>query len=466
MEGEFAQQDSPGLAGLYPGNHERRPGESPASSFTAIAPRDLQQRCSIGSGGFGEVYKARHHSWGIWVAVKYLRVNGSDKQELLEEAKKMHRAQFEHTLRLYGVTEDNMKDGQPSLGLVTEFMEAGSLDKLLVNYDVPWPLRLRFAYEIALGVNYLHNLKPALFHHDLKPANILLNNDYHVKICDFGLAKWRKSTGQYSCESSKFEGTLSYIPPECFKDVNTRGDVKFDVYSYGIIIWEIITCQKPYKNAVNSQQIKLCVERGARPDCDAIPQDLPESAEVLIPLMKKCWHSIPDERPTFLRCAYDLEPTQSNEQDIQVAIQDLTKQKSQSVDGVSDWAMLRDSEDNRSLYEPVEEQDGPINLVEPVPEQNEPIKVVGPLSIPTSEECMTLADLVNRDWKMIGRSLELTEGDISTIDADYDIDGLKEKAYQMFQKWIQKQGRHATRETLFRKFKLMGRSDLVMYLCS
>ncbi|XP_072403630.1 ankyrin repeat and protein kinase domain-containing protein 1-like [Chiloscyllium punctatum] len=244
MEGKFGRQHSPGRA-------EGRLRESPVDRLTSIAPSDLEQWCCIAYGGFGKVYKARHRIWGIWVAFKLLRLNGSDKNEMLEEAKKMYRAQFEHILQLYGVVENIEIYGHPSLGLVTEFMEVGSLDKLLKNYDVPWPLRMRFAYEIALGVNYLHNLEPALFHHDLKPANIVLNNDYRVKICDFGLAKWRQSTGQYSCQSSKCAGTLSYIPPECFENYNTSKGAKFDVYSYGIVIWVIITRQEPYKSKFN-----------------------------------------------------------------------------------------------------------------------------------------------------------------------------------------------------------------------
>ncbi|XP_043563125.1 receptor-interacting serine/threonine-protein kinase 2-like isoform X2 [Chiloscyllium plagiosum] len=487
MESTFGKQHSPGRA-------EGRLKESPAGHFTSIAPRDLGQRCCIAYGGFGKVYKVWHRSWGIWVAVKLLRLNGSDKKELLEEAKKMYRAQFEHILQLYGVVE-NMMDRHPSLGLVTEFMEVGSLDKLLKNYDVPWPLRMRFAYEIALGVNYLHNLEPALFHHDLKPANIVLNNDYRVKICDFGLAKWRQSTGQYSYQSSKCAGTLSYIPPECFENINASHGAKFDVYSYGIVIWVIITRQEPYENAVNSQQMQLCVKKGDRPDCEAIPKDLPEPAEELVSLMKRCWHSNPDERPPFLKCIQDLKLHQPNEQDVRNAIQVLAEKKSQSACRGSDsptagYESVEEQDGDINFVEPVEEQDGPINFVKPIQEQNGPVKVDGrvkeqhgpiraveprqdtsqeetvkrPFSIPNSDECIILAISVNKDWKMIGRKLGLTDNDICIIDADCDMEGLKEKAYQMFQKWIQKQGKHATRQALFKNLKMMERSDVAMHL--
>ncbi|XP_078068137.1 receptor-interacting serine/threonine-protein kinase 2-like [Mustelus asterias] len=495
-------------------------GGCPASRFTSIDADCLQQPKRIGSGGFGDVYKARHRSWSTWVAIKSMRMNRNDARELLEEAEKMHKAQFEHVLRLYGFTKWSLGNGTPSLGLVTEFMENGSLDKLLEHYAVPWPLRLRFAYEIALGVNYLHNLKPALFHHDLKPANILLNKDYRVKICDFGLAKWRRSTGQHSI-NSEIEGTLYYMPPECFKDINTRKAVKYDVYSYGIVIWEILTCQTPYKNAVNSQHLKLCVENGGRPDIKDIPIERPESSEVLVDLMEKCWRENPDERPTFLKCVYDLELKQSNEQELQFAIRTLTQQVPHLVDRYIDRSTPGSSEATCDLCEPVQEQNEATNLLEPVEEQNEhkhfvepveeqnehkhfvePVEeqnehkhfavystehgqeinsenciaesvqntsqeeiVKYPLSIVTSDECMTLAKLINKDWKMLGRSLGLTNGDINCIDHDNDWAGLDEQAYQMLQKWMQQQGKSANRRLLVFHLKKIKRNDLAMLFC-
>ncbi|XP_041046629.1 receptor-interacting serine/threonine-protein kinase 1-like isoform X2 [Carcharodon carcharias] len=139
--------------------------------------------------------------------------------------------------------------------------------------------------------------------------------------------------------------------------------------------------------------------------------------------------------------------------------------------------------------EHVEEQNEPINFVESVEEQSEPKHFVEhvqetnfpkwmaaqdttsqeenikcPLSIVTSTECMNLAKLVNEDWKMLGRSLGLTEGDIHAIDYDYHSDGLIEKAYQVLQKWIQQQGRNANRGKLVFHLKKMKRNDLVMQL--
>ncbi|XP_078400233.1 ankyrin repeat and protein kinase domain-containing protein 1-like [Cetorhinus maximus] len=508
MEGEVGEGGTPGARALGQERFQDRSPDSPASQFILIGPEYLLEGKRIGSGGFGDVYKARHRTWGIPVAIKCLRMNRKygmnshqivpfcnngvdllDASELLEEAKKMHKAQFEHVLRLYGVTKWSLGNGNPSLGLVIEFVENGSLDKLLEHCKVPWPLRLRFAYEIALGVNYLHNLKPALFHHDLKPANILLNKDYRIKICDFGLAKWRQSTGQINYKCSKIEGTLFYMPPECFNNINARRDVKYDVYSFGIVIWEILTCQKPYKFALNSQHLKLCVEKGDRPNFRDIPADRPESSDVLVDLMKKCWDENPDERPTLLKCVYELEPKQSNEQELRIAIQTLTQQESQCVDGHLDLSTPGYSEDLSVLCEPVEEQNEPINFVESVEEQSEPKRFVEhvqetnfpkwmaaqdttsqeenvkcPLSIVTSNECMNLAELVNEDWKMLGRSLGLTEGDIRAIDYDYNSDGLIEKAYQVLQKWIQQQGRNANRGKLVFHLKKMKRNDLVMQL--
>ncbi|XP_067905718.1 receptor-interacting serine/threonine-protein kinase 2-like [Heterodontus francisci] len=449
-----------------------------ASLSALIDYKHLTNWKIIGSGGFGDVYKARHQMWGVPVAIKSLRMNGSDEHDLVKEAKKMYKAQFEYILRLYGVTKWCLRNGITSLGLVTEFMDNGSLDKFLCYYKVPWPLRLRFAYEIALGMNFLHNLKPALFHHDLKTANILLNKDYRIKICDFGLAKWRKPTGQNSYDCNRNEGTVSYIPPECFESINARKGVKFDVYSYGIVIWEILSCQKPYKNAVNSQHLKVCVEKGDRPDLQEIPALRPESSDVLIDLMKRCWHANPDERPTFARCVYELEQVQSNEQELRLAIQTLTKQESQSVDGSAAPSSSGYSEDYSALQEPVEEQNEHINLIEPVPETNfikelaeaaqntsqEEI-VKSPLASVTSDECMELAKLLNKDWKTLGRYLSLTEGDIHGIDHDCDSHGLDEKAYQVLDKWKQQQGKNANREKLVFHLKKIGRNDVAMKFC-
>lgn len=95
--------------------------------------------------------------------------------ELLEEARKMEMAKFRYILPVYGICKE-------PVGLVMEYMETGSLEKLLASEPLPWELRFRIIHETAVGMNFLHCMSPPLLHLDLKPANILLDAHYHVKV--------------------------------------------------------------------------------------------------------------------------------------------------------------------------------------------------------------------------------------------------------------------------------------------
>ena len=98
-----------------------------------------------------------------------------ERMELLEEAKKMEMAKFRYILPVYGICRE-------PVGLVMEYMETGSLEKLLASEPLPWDLRFRIIHETAVGMNFLHCMAPPLLHLDLKPANILLDAHYHVKV--------------------------------------------------------------------------------------------------------------------------------------------------------------------------------------------------------------------------------------------------------------------------------------------
>lgn len=99
--------------------------------------------------------------------------------ELLEEAKKMEMAKFRYVLPVYGICQE-------PVGLVMEYMETGSLERLLASEPLPWDLRFRIIHETAVGMNFLHCMAPPLLHLDLKPANILLDAHYHVKVGTHG----------------------------------------------------------------------------------------------------------------------------------------------------------------------------------------------------------------------------------------------------------------------------------------
>nr|XP_006114389.1 receptor-interacting serine/threonine-protein kinase 2 isoform X2 [Pelodiscus sinensis] len=266
----------------------------------------------LSRGAYGTVSSARHADWRVPVAIKCLQgpLLDSERNNLLKEAEILHKARFSYILPILGICNE-----PEFLGIVTEYMTNGSLNQLLhaknVYPDIAWSLRFRILYEIALGVNYLHNMSPPLLHHDLKTQNILLDSEFHVKIADFGLSKWRMvSTSQSRGDKSLPEGgTIIYMPPEDYNpSQKTRASVKHDIYSYAIIMWEVMSRKQPFE-VINPLQIMYSVSQGKRPDIseETLSMDMPHRV-LIVTLMTSGWAQNPDERPSFSKCLIDLEP--------------------------------------------------------------------------------------------------------------------------------------------------------------
>lgn len=227
------------------------------------------------------------------------------------------------------------------MAIVTEYMPNGSLNELLhrkTEYpEVAWPLRFRILHEIALGVNYLHNMNPPLLHHDLKTQNILLDNEFHVKIADFGLSKWRLMSLSQSRNSKAAPegGTIIYMPPEDYEPgQKARASVKHDIYSYAVIMWEVLSRKQPFEDVTNPLQIMYSVSQGHRPDTseESLPPGTPHRAR-MISLIEGGWAQNPDERPSFLKCLIELEPVLRTYEEITFleAVLQLKKTKVQSA---------------------------------------------------------------------------------------------------------------------------------------
>ncbi|XP_054612017.1 receptor-interacting serine/threonine-protein kinase 4 [Dunckerocampus dactyliophorus] len=272
--------------------------DSPHGNMGLLRTFDSSEFCTwekIGSGGFGQVYKVRHAQWKTWLAIKCppcLHVDDKERSELLEEAKKMEAAKFRYILPVYGICEDPQ-------GLVMEYMETGSLESLLATEPLPWELRFRIIHETAVGMNFLHCMNPPLLHLDLKPANILLDAHYHVKISDFGLARWNGLSRAEDISRDGFCGTIAYLPPESIIEKDRVSNTKHDVYSFSIVIWGILTQKKPYQGENNILQIMVKVVKGVRPDLGAVPRSRPTACMGFLSLMQRCWATNPEVRPSF-----------------------------------------------------------------------------------------------------------------------------------------------------------------------
>ncbi|XP_052479512.1 G-type lectin S-receptor-like serine/threonine-protein kinase LECRK1 [Gossypium raimondii] len=227
--------------GELKGAHSRRDLETNLQFFTY---KDLEHATNgfkeeLGRGAFGTVYKGElPSSYGDRIAVKKLDKFAQDgEREFKTEVKVIGQTHHKNLVRLIGYCDE----AEHRL-LVYEFMENGSLSSFLFGILRPsWQQRLQIASGIAKGLTYLHEeCSKQIIHCDIKPQNILLDESLTAKISDFGLAKLlmndktRTKTG--------IRGTKGYVAPEWFRKIPVT--VKVDVYSFGVMLLEIICCRR------------------------------------------------------------------------------------------------------------------------------------------------------------------------------------------------------------------------------
>ncbi|KAG9447401.1 hypothetical protein H6P81_013529 [Aristolochia fimbriata] len=276
-----------------------------------IKKHDLQILKEVGQGFYGSVYLGK---WkGSPVAAKLINSHNvlAKKIKLKEvmesfwdEARILARLNHPNIIGFYGVIMDGP---EILLATVSEYMIDGALSDVLMASSslgrvLDWWTRIRIARDVALGMEYLHANN--VVHFDIKSDNIFVNlrDAQHPvsKIGDFGLSGPLNSK-KLVCTGGHGRGTLQWMAPELLTGRPLFATEKLDVYSFGILMWEMLTGELPYKN-VDRDLIKRGVAMGElRPQvpswCD------PQWRSI----MEECWSQEPTERPSFTEIVCDLQ---------------------------------------------------------------------------------------------------------------------------------------------------------------
>uniref|UniRef100_H3CJ52 Mitogen-activated protein kinase kinase kinase 7 n=1 Tax=Tetraodon nigroviridis TaxID=99883 RepID=H3CJ52_TETNG len=256
----------------------------PGYPFEEINYEDIAVEEVVGRGAFGVVCKAK---WkGKDVAIKTIE-SESERKAFIVELRQLSRVNHPNIVKLYGSCHS-------PVCLVMEYAEGGSLYNVLHGAELPYYTAshaMSWCFQCSQGVAYLHGMKPkALIHRDLKPPNCnlifsLVAGGTVLKICDFGTAC------DIQTHMTNNKGSAAWMAPEVFEGSNYSE--KCDVFSWGIILWEVITRKKPFEIGGPAFRIMWAVHNGTRPP---LIKDLPKPIESL---MTRCWSKDPSQRPSM-----------------------------------------------------------------------------------------------------------------------------------------------------------------------
>ena len=269
-------------------------GEIDINKFEMIKP--------INRGGFGIIYKVREKETGKVFAAKIIDCEDDEKMydQIKREVTIMMFAQHPTIISFRGYSKIDFNN-KNNVTIIMELAKNGSLKNLIKKIQRGYNLerytntsRQIILVGVARGMKYLHDRN--IIHRDLKTDNVVLDENFHPYITDFGFSKFYE-TG-HSLIQSQFGGTLQYEAPEILQELPY--DQKADVYSFGILMFEVLTNSSPYPelekkfNIVNiTQFMSKVIQQNYRPKF-TVP--IKKSIRNLI---EKCWSKDPKERPSF-----------------------------------------------------------------------------------------------------------------------------------------------------------------------
>ncbi|CAI8583873.1 unnamed protein product [Vicia faba] len=254
-------------------------------------------------GAHSRLYHGKYE--GEPVAVKLIRVPDDDEngtlaakleKQFITEVTLLSRLHHQNVLKFVAACRN-----PPVYCVITEYLSEGSLRAYLHKLEgktIPLQKLIAFSLDIAHGMEYIHS--QGVIHRDLKPENVLINEDFHLKIADFGIA----------CEEAHCDlladdpGTYRWMAPEMIRRKSYGR--KVDVYSFGLILWEMFTGTIPYEDMTPIQAAFAVVNKNSRP---VIPLNCPPAMRALI---QQCWSLNPDKRPEFWQVVKVLEQFESS----------------------------------------------------------------------------------------------------------------------------------------------------------
>lgn len=253
------------------------------SDLWEIDTRLLKFHNKMASGSQCELFRGTYCSQDVAIKVfKSEHVSLDLQREFAQEVYIMRKIRHKNVVQFIGACTQ-----PPSLFIVTEFMSRGSLYDFLHKQKGVFklPSVLKVAIDVCKGMNYLHQNN--IIHRDLKTANILMDENEVVKVADFGVARVKTQSGVMTAET----GTYRWMAPEVIE--HKPYDQKADVFSFAIMIWELLTGKLPYDYLTPLQAAVGVVQKALRPT-------IPKHTNLkLAELLEKCWQQDPALRPDF-----------------------------------------------------------------------------------------------------------------------------------------------------------------------
>ncbi|KGN51355.1 serine/threonine-protein kinase STY13 isoform X1 [Cucumis sativus] len=259
-----------------------------------VDPKQIFVGPRIGEGAHGKVHKGKYKDQNV--AIKIIRKGEAPEEIAKTEARfarevaMLSKVQHKNLAKFIGACKE------PIMVIVTELLSGGTLRKYLLSIRprcLDFSEAVGFALDIARAMDCLHS--HGIIHRDLKPENLILTADHKtVKLADFGLAREESVTEMMTAET----GTYRWMAPELYSTVTLRNgekkhyNHKVDVYSFGIVFWEIIQNKLPFEGMSNLQAAYAAAFKNLRPSAENLPADL-------APIVTSCWKEDPNDRPNF-----------------------------------------------------------------------------------------------------------------------------------------------------------------------